>query len=164
MARLVKWLIQLRRRKSAIAEIPKEPADDTVTTISQDQDEIQKDTMFLKQDFGWSDPDPSHKKVYLTNPQECKVLTFMGLVSSFRGMGHSEWEGLISDWLLNAIDKANKAGHTEADITEVFDKDLYDSTGKTFTKEQIWKHLIRFFKIVDESEEYVQIEARVQPS
>ena len=126
-----------------------------------DGDALFNQALFHNGDFGWSRPDTAHKRVILVNPRDCSRLTVFSLMSAFRGTGHSEWEGLLANWLLNAVREANVKGLAEADVTCLFDRDLLAKDGRTFTKSQIWNHIIRFFDIVEEDEHVVRLRAHV---
>ena len=119
--------------------------------------------IFLRsKDFGWSNPDETHKKVVLTNPDECKEkISLMGMVSAWRGTGHSEWEALLGAWFIQAVIDAIESESHEADITHLFNSDLLASRGRIFTKQQVYNHLIKWFDIVEETDEVLKLRIHI---
>ena len=108
-------------------------------------------------DYGWSDPYPI-RKVILVNPTEYRNrITVFGIASLWMGTGHSEWEFLLASWFVEAIVKAIEDGAEEADITHLFNRDLIATNYRTFTKEQVYDHLIKWFEIVDETEDELRL-------
>ena len=104
-------------------------------------------------DYGWSEPDTNHKKVILTNPQDCKdKITLMGLISAWNGTGHFEWEAVLSGWFIKSVLTAIENGENEADITNMFNRDLTASNNRVFTKEQVFAHLTKWFDIAEDDD------------
>ena len=113
-------------------------------------------------DYGWNEPDKSQKKVILTNPKDCeKKITVTWMVSAWRGTGHAEWEVLLGAWFVQAITDALKENRNEADITHLFDRDLVGSRGRIFTRAQVYAHLIKWFTIVEETDEVMKLRFRI---
>ena len=119
--------------------------------------------IFLRsQDFGWTEPDESQKKVILTNPLDCKEkVSLMGMVSAWRGTGHSEWEALLGGWFIKAVIDAIENDSQEADITHLFNRDFLASRDRVFTKNQVYKHLIKWFDIVEENNEALRLRVHI---
>ena len=114
-------------------------------------------------DYGWSVPDPSHKKVILVNPLDCKEkISLMGLVSAWRGTGHSEWEAILAHMFILSVLNAIESGENEADITLLFNRDFTASKDRVFTKEQVYNHLIGWFDIVEETDEVLKLKIRIE--
>lgn len=114
-------------------------------------------------DYGWTDPDESHKKVILTNPLDCKEkISLMGLISAWRGTGHSEWEALLGGWFIQAVVKSIENDNTEADITHLFNRDFLASNGRVFTQAQVYEHLItKWFDVVEETDEELRVKLHI---
>ena len=116
----------------------------------------------MSQDYGWTDPDQTHKKVILTNVEDCREkLHFMSLMSAWRETGHSEWEALMSGWFVQAVIDALEAGETEADITHIFNRDYLAYGNKTFTQQQVYDHLIPWFDIVEETDDVLKLRLHI---
>ena len=111
-------------------------------------------------DYGWSGPDVKARKVFLVNPEDCATIDAWNLMAAWSGSGHSEWECIWAIEFCRAVDKALKDGTSEADLTRIFSRDYLASRERTFTKEQTWKHISRFFDIIEESETEVKVKAR----
>lgn len=120
-------------------------------------------SLFLaSQDYGWTDPDETHKKVILTNPADCKdKITLFGLVSAWRETGHSEWEALLAGWFIDAVLKAITNGESEADITHLFNRDFLARNGRTFTAQQVYDHIIKWFDIVEETDDVLKLKIHI---
>lgn len=124
---------------------------------------LEQMSFFLRSgDFGWSKPDESHKKVILTNPLDCKgKISLMGMVSAWRGTGHSEWEAILGGWFVKAVVDAIKQNADEADITDLFNRDLLASKDRVFTKEQVYDHIIKWFDIVEDTDELLRLRIHI---
>ena len=120
-------------------------------------------SIFLNgRDWGWEKPDENHKKVILVNPDDCREkINGMGLISIWRGTGHSEWEALLAKWFIEAVKTAIENGEKEADITHMFNRDFLASKNRVFTKEQVYDHLIKWFSIVKDSDEELKVRFRI---
>ena len=113
-------------------------------------------------DYGWSKPDENHKKVILTNPLECKEkICLMGMVSAWRGTGHSEWEAILAGWFIQAVLDAIESNASEADITHMFNRDFLASRDRVFTHSQVYNHLIKWFDIVEETDEVIKLRIHI---
>lgn len=113
-------------------------------------------------DYGWNTSDESHKKVILTNPRDCKEkISLMGMVSAWRGTGHSEWEALLGAWFIQAVLDALENDADEADITHMFNRDLLASNDRIFTKDQVYDHLIKWFDIVEETKDTMKLRIHI---
>lgn len=116
----------------------------------------------MRFDYGWEKPDENHKKVILVNPDDCREkINGMGLISIWRGTGHSEWEALLAKWFIEAVKTAIENGEKEADITHMFNRDFLASKNRVFTKEQVYDHLIKWFSIVKDSDEELKVRFRI---
>ena len=98
------------------------------------------------------------KKVTLTNVSKCKnTISVLGLVTTWKGTGHVEWEYLLAGWFIISVIETLENQKEEADITCLFDRDLIASNGKVFTKEQIYDHLIDWFDIESETDDEIRV-------
>ena len=112
-------------------------------------------------DYGWNMPDKNHKKVLLVNPKDCeRKITLMGLVKAWRGTGHSEWEAILANWFIVAVVTAIDED-TEADLTNMFNRDFLASRDRVFTKQQVFDHLIKWFEIVSEDDETLELRFKI---
>ena len=112
-------------------------------------------------DYGWN-IDQEYKKVFLTNPHECKEkISVTMLISAWRGTGHSEWEFLMAGWFVKAVVEAIEKGYPEAEITPIFNRDFLASRGRVFTKEQVYNHIIRFFDIVEDTDDVLKLKLHI---
>ena len=115
------------------------------------------DVALRSKDFGW-DSKPLTKKYILTNVKECENrVNVMGLVSAWRGTGHSEWEYLLAGVFMGIVLEALEKGEEQADITILFSRDLLASGGRKFEQEDVYNHLIKSFNIVDENDDEVYL-------
>ena len=112
-------------------------------------------------DYGWTKPDESQKRVVLTNPLDCKDFTLMDFASAWCGTGHSEWEALMGAWFIQAVHAALDKNLDEADITDLFNRDFLASNRRSFTKAQVYQHLIKWFNVVKDTNEVLELELRV---
>ena len=113
-------------------------------------------------DYGWSDPDETHKKVVLTNPEDCKEkISVFGMMSAWRGTGHYEWEALLGGWFVQAVINAIENESPEADITHLFNRDLLASRNKKFNQRQVYDHLIKWFDVVEETDEVLKLRIHI---
>lgn len=118
--------------------------------------------LLLSKDYGWSNPDETHKKVVLTNPDACKEkISLMGMVSAWRGTGHSEWEAILGAWFIQAVIDAIENESHEADITHLFNRDFLASRGRKFTQQQVYEHLIKWFDVVEETDEVLKLRIHI---
>lgn len=112
-------------------------------------------------DYGWTEPDESHKKVILINPLECKEkICLMGMVSAWRGTGHSEWEAILGGWFIQAVLDAIEKNVNEADITHLFNRDFL-ANNRVFTQAQVYNHLIKWFDIIEETDEVLKVRIHI---
>lgn len=117
------------------------------------------DNALSTENYGWYIK--PFKKVILTNPRECEnKITVLGLVSEWKNTGHSEWEYLLAGWFIQSILEAKKNGLEQADITGLFNKDFLARKSLFFTKEQVYQHLIPYFKVVKETDDQLDLEYR----
>lgn len=116
----------------------------------------------MSRDYGWTEPDESHKKVILTNPLDCKEkICLMGMVSAWRGTGHSEWEAILGGWFIQAVIDAIENESHEADITHLFNRDFLASRDRKFTQQQVYDHLIKWFDVVEETDEVLKVRIHI---
>lgn len=117
-------------------------------------------------DYGWEERQEPQKKVILTNPEELHGVELAQLVSLFRGTGHSEWEFIMSAWMIDAIGKSIDTGEP-CDITIIFNTSFLASPRKKgedyrrFTKEQVYNHIIKFFNIEEETDTTLRLSSKV---
>lgn len=108
--------------------------------------------------YGWSEPDETHKKVVLVNPEECKEkISVWGMMLVWSGTGHSEWEAILSGWFVQAVIDAIENESPEADITRLFNRDFSASYDRKFTQQQVYDHLIKWFDVVEETDEVLKL-------
>lgn len=114
---------------------------------------------FLKsKDYGWTEPDESHKKVILTNPLDCREkICLKEIVFAWHGTGHFEWEAILGGWFIQAVLDAIEKNVNEADITHLFNRDFLASCNLVFTQTQVYNHLIKWFDIVEETDEVLKV-------
>ena len=118
--------------------------------------------LLMSRDYGWNAIDEEHKKVILTNPKDCEnKITLMGMMSAWRGTGHTEWEALLAGWFIQAVIDAIDKDEGEADITHLFDRDLIAADNRIFTKEQVKNHLLKWFDIVEETDSALRLRIRI---
>lgn len=118
--------------------------------------------LLASRDYGWTKPDESHKKVILTNPLDCKEkICLMGMISAWRGTGHSEWEAILAGLFIQAVLDAIEKNVNEADITDLFNRDFIASHDRVFTQAQVYNHLIKWFDIVDETDKKLKVRIHI---
>lgn len=120
------------------------------------EDEAAVEFFLRGHDYGWEERTAPKKRVILTNPEALEELSVMAFVKAFGATGHVEWEVLLASWLLNASGKAI-AEKEECDITDVFNTTFTASRNRKFTKEQVYKHIIDFFTIEEETENTLKL-------
>ncbi len=119
------------------------------------------DIFLRSDDYGWSKPE-TRKKVVLTNPDECKEkISLKGMISLWRGTGHTEWEALLGAAFIQAVIDALENEADEADITNLFNRDFLASGNRVFTQEQVYNHLIKWFDIVEETDEILKLQIHI---
>lgn len=113
-------------------------------------------------DYGWNEPVELPKHYILRDIDAYKEkVTVMGLVSAWRGTGHSEWEFLLAGIFISNLLEAWEAGQKEVDITTLFDRDLLASNNHVFTKEQVKDHIIKIFTVEEEDNENIYLRLNV---
>ncbi len=113
-------------------------------------------------DYGWSEPVELPKHYILRDIDAYKEkVTVMGLVSAWRGTGHSEWEFLLAGIFISNLLEAWGEGKKEVDITTLFDRDLLATNNRVFTKEQVKEHIIKVFTIEDEDTDNIYLRLNV---
>lgn len=148
--------------KEAEAPAPIAPEEEKIAPAPYDYGLDGLGIFLSSRDYGWNTPDESHKKVILTNPRDCKEkICLMGMVSAWRGTGHSEWEALLGGWFIQAVLDALENDADEADITHLFNRDLLASNDRIFTKDQVYDHLIKWFDIVEETEDTLKLRIHI---
>ena len=85
----------------------------------------------------------------------------MGMIFAWRGTGHSEWEALLGAWFIQAVLDALENDADESDITHMFNRDFLASRNRVFTKEQVYDHLIKWFDIVEETEDTIKLRIHI---
>lgn len=117
-------------------------------------------------DYGWDERTEPKKRVILTNPEAVKDTRLMSYVSAFKGTGHAEWEFLMAEFMIEAVGEALDTGK-ECDITVLFNTDFLAGARKNggysrrFTKDQVYKHIIKCFTIQEESAELLKLSINV---
>ena len=98
----------------------------------------------------------------LTNPLECeKKITVMDMVSTWRGTGHFEWELLLGAWFVQSVVEAIDQNDNEAEITHMFNRDFLASGDRIFTQAQVYEHLIKWFDVVEETDETLKLKIHI---
>ena len=110
-------------------------------------------------DYGW-DLRP-FKRVILVNPFECRNIQRRSLEEAWAGTGHLEWELLLMEWFAQAIRKARDEQEKEADISALFNKDFTSENGLTYSREQVYRHLLPSFEVISETEEELRLRFKV---
>ena len=112
-------------------------------------------------DYKYSDPKPC-KTIILVNPLDCENnITVSDLASKWSGTGHLAWEYLLSDWFVRTVVYAIETNKQEINITHVFNKDLYTLSGRKFSMEAIFNHLMPSFEIVEESAAELRVRFKI---
>jgi hypothetical protein len=113
-------------------------------------------------DYGWDNINTPDKKHMLTDLHlyDGKI-DISALASHWRETGHSEWEYLLSAWLIFGVIDASKNNEEHADISIMFTRDLIATRERRFTKEQIYKHIMPSFEKVNEDDENIYLRLRV---
>ena len=110
------------------------------------------------QDYGLSPAYQLPKRFILR--QVGKIPEWLDLYQTmaiFRELGKTEWEALLAYFFLTKIEDAEAKGEDEADITGLFANDYFDRRDKKVTKEQVYDHLIRFFTVVEETDDIIYL-------
>lgn len=151
-----------KKVKEAELPTPIAPEEKILTPAPFDYGLDQLDFILRDKTYGWSEPDKGHKKVILTNPFDCKEkICLMGMVSAWRGTGHFEWEAILGGWFIQAVLDSIEKNINEADITHLFNRDFLASGGRVFTQARVYNHLIRWFEIVEETDEVLKLRFRI---
>jgi hypothetical protein len=113
--------------------------------------------------YGWDNIVKPDKKFMLSNPHDYKGrINLSSLVSCWRETGHSEWEYLLSAWLIYSVIDALEKGNEHADISILFSRDLIANPNRRFTKEQVYKHIMPSFDKVGEDEKHIYLQLRLK--
>lgn len=88
-------------------------------------------------------------------------INISNLAAHWRETGHSEWEYLLAAWLIYSVIDAMKKGEKHADISIMFSRDLLATRERRFTKEQVYKHIISSFDVVNEDSESIYLRLRI---
>lgn len=116
--------------------------------------------MIASGDYGWEYR--TFKKVTLTNVEDCKGrLNVTAVQLALNGTGHAEWETLLAVNFVKDVSKALENNSSEADISNIFSCDLLASRGRVFSQKEIYDHLIRFFKIIGETDDELRLAVNV---
>jgi hypothetical protein len=76
------------------------------------------------------------------------------LMANFRESGHAEWEAIWAWFLKQQAGEAIATGE-RCDISPVFNSDYLSCNKGTFTREMVWKHIGKFFRVDSETEDEV---------
>ena len=98
--------------------------------------------------------------VTLCNVDQCSGYSTFDLISAFRGTGKVEFEWAMAKLFLESVQEALESGKTEADISTLFSVDM-QADNSSFTADQIFDHIIKWFEIVDQSEGSMKVRLRV---
>lgn len=142
---MMKWLNELLSRKEPVSK--SDTTDVKRVSIYHDYGLDMLKSGLASGDYGSSIK--RYRNVTLVNVSQCKDrVSVFGLVSAWRGTGHSEWEYLLAGMFIMSLLEAINKHEEEADITCLFNRDLTASGGKVFPQEEIYNHLIDWFGIV----------------
>lgn len=98
------------------------------------------------------------KKVILLNAKACKGITEGEIAIHLLGLGKYEWERLLSNYLMEAIENSES---DEVDISKMFNCELcgYDSVGEYVkSHSETVKFLIdRLFKVISDTEDKMEV-------
>ena len=148
--------------KEANLPTPITPEEETLAPAPYDYGLDELGIFLSSRDYGWTAPDKSHKKVILTNPLDCtEKICLMGMVSAWRGTGHTEWEVILGGWFILTVLDAIEKNVNEADITNLFNRDFLASRDRVFTQAQVYEHLIKWFDIVEETDEVLKLRIHI---
>jgi len=113
-------------------------------------------------EIGWSEP--HHSTIYILTDLEKYVekVSVWGLMSVWREMGKSEWEFILSVWLMSALRKAWKEGLQETDITNLFNHDLLATNNRIKTRDQVIEHISKVFTVVEENDTEIRLTLNVK--
>lgn len=118
--------------------------------------------LLMSHNYGWETKEENTKKVILVNPKDCEErISLIRVMAAWRGTGHTEWEAILAGLFVNAVVEALSKDEEEADITNVFNRDYKAAGGRSFTKEQVYDHLINWFDIVEETETILKLKFRI---
>ena len=113
-------------------------------------------------DYDLSEPDKTHKKVILVNPQECyRKIWLTRLAREWRGTGHFEWEVILAGCFIQLVIDAVENNCSEVEITKLFNRDFYASHYRVFTKRRIYNHIINSFDIIENTTEILKLRFRI---
>lgn len=119
------------------------------------------DQTYKKGDFRWKTK--PFKRVTLVNPKECESrVNISMLIELWSGTGHVAWQILLANWFIMAMLSALEENEKEANITEMFDKDLFNKTGDLmFPQSEIHEQILPAFEIVSETEKELKLKFKV---
>lgn len=86
----------------------------------------------------------------------------MGLASAWSGTCYIEWEFLLAGLFLSAVLYSLEKKSNEADISILFDHDLLARDGRMFTQEQLYAHLIPWFKIIKDTDNELNLKLKIR--
>ena len=102
-------------------------------------------------EIGWSEPYESRTYILTDLEKYVEKISVWNLMSTWRGMGKSEWEFILSIWLMSSLRKAWKEGVKETDITNLFNRDLLATNDRIKTCDQVVEHISKIFSVVEEN-------------
>lgn len=115
-------------------------------------------------DYGISPPYALPKKYVLRKANEIpEYLDLYTMMATWRELGKTEWEVLLSWVFLSAIEEAEKENQEEADITRLFQHDYFDRGTKTASKEKVMEHIMPWFTTVEETEDTIYLTFNLTP-
>lgn len=102
-----------------------------------------------------------YKKVILTNVKECKGITLEEVANRFKGLRKTEWEHLLSFQFMSILIEALEKNKNEADITKIFSIEICGSQDQLCTQENIRRHLLKIFEVVNETSECLRLKFKL---
>ena len=113
----------------------------------------------MSEDINFDDFNENHRRVIIVNPNDAVNLELMDYVSALNGTGHSEWEYMLAFLLVNSIRRASAVGD-EADISRLFDRSFTASGNRKMTADQILKHCLKLFTIVEDRPDILKVKIK----
>ena len=104
-----------------------------------------------------------HKTVFLINPKDYKNITVTDLATLWHGTGFIGWEYELAGIFLSKVHESIRKHEKYADITLLFERDLFGAEHGTFTKEQIYNHLIKWFEFVEKTDNCIKLKCNIVP-
>ena len=79
------------------------------------------------------------------------------------GTGFIGWEYELAGIFLCKVHESIRKHEKYADITLLFERDLFGAEHGTLTKEQIYNHLIKWFEFVEKTDNCIKLKCNIVP-